>query len=74
MTRMGATARNINEYLNEDLAIIVKFYSVPFHSEGQSKFCENLNYRWKEMNLKTTYKPYDLGQVFHSLQSSAPQL
>lgn len=58
MTRMGTTTR-IYKWLelNEDLAIIVKFYSIPFHSEGQSRFCENLDYRQKEMNLKTNYKP-----------------
>ena len=58
MTRMGTTTR-IYKWLelNEDLAIIVKFYSIPVHSEGQSRFCENLDYRQKEMNLKTNYKP-----------------
>ena len=58
MTRMGTTTR-IYKWLelNEDLAIIVKFYSIPFHSEGQSRFYENLDYRQKEMNLKTNYKP-----------------
>lgn len=58
MTRMGTTTR-IYKWLelNEDLAIIVKFYSIPFHSESQSRFCENLDYRQKEMNLKTNYKP-----------------
>ena len=49
-------------------------FIVPFHTEGQSRFGKNLNYRQKEMNLKTTYKPYDLGQVFHPLQASVPQL
>lgn len=27
-------------------------FSVPYHTEGQSRFSENLNYRWKKnMNL-----------------------